>query len=73
MRLLTILLLFVGCTENRPQAVKESCGEISQIQVISETPIIEVRFKFGGDTPVHTFEWFIGSDTCKVGQIVCLR
>jgi hypothetical protein len=66
-----LLLTLSSCGDS---FVKEPSGEIIAIQHghggESGKIWIEVRFESG---PGRVTTWFVGSDTCRIGQIVTLK
>lgn len=65
------VFLLTSC-EPRYQ-VKAANGVITDVELSSNGEVfVMVKFDKGVNDMIH-YEWFLGSDTCRVGQIVKLK
>lgn len=65
-----ICVFLISC--NRPFEVKENEGEI--IEIVKKNQDIYVQIEFDHSIGGYSYSyWFIGSDTCKVGQKIQLK
>jgi len=60
-----------GC--NQPEEIKVPHGHITQVRLIQGTTYIEVEFQSECTTCSSSTEWFVGSDTCRVGQKILVK
>lgn len=67
-----LIPLYMGCGPNN-QCRPASKGAIEKVVVVDSKTFIEVKFGCYNCQDVEVEEWFEGSDTCKVGQIVNLK
>lgn len=69
--LIFVLLLGVYACSNiiRPLAPEGKIVEITK----TDTTYIKVKFSGAINPSIEFYEWYLGSDTCRVGQIVKLK
>jgi hypothetical protein len=72
-KLLILLLSLIVISCNYPDYIRETKGIINQIQQQNGQTVVEIKFKYYDSENIYSYVWFIGSDTCKVGQIVQLK